>query len=170
MQVKIADFGSASELEYSTLAEQQQQQQQQLGEAGGELPMAGSPYWMAPENIKGAGAGRKADCWSFGGVLLEMLTGRPPWWQETSRDGAVGGLAVFQLLFRISESAGPPPMPPAEAMPPGLHALLTACFERDTVKRPDSNELLQHAWVTGSITSGGARDRSTESAGEGTER
>ena len=31
-----------------------------------------------PEHIKGAACGRKADIWSYAGVLLEMLTGTPP--------------------------------------------------------------------------------------------
>ena len=134
MRVKIADFGSASEIEYGTADGDD-------AEAGGQA-MRGSPYWMAPEHIKGAACGRKADIWSFSGVVLEMITGRPPWFEER-KDAPTGPFVVFQLLYRIAESEGPPPMPSAESMPRGYDPVLRACFERDAAKRPDSTELLR---------------------------
>ena len=88
-----------------------------------------------------------------------MLTGRPPWFEEQSGGG--GGFAVFQLLYRIAESSGPPPMPPAEGMPPGLSELLLSCFERETARRPDSATLLRSPWVVG--------EQSTDSRGQGVE-
>ena len=133
MRVKIADFGSASELEYGTTAD---------NDADARSHMRGSPYWMAPEHIKGAACGRKADIWSYGGVLLEMISGRPPWFEER-RDAPSGSFVVFQLLYRIAESQGPPPLLPAERMPFGYEALLRACFERDTTRRPDSAEVMR---------------------------
>lgn len=36
------------------------------------------PY-MAPEVISGEGWNSKADVWSLGCVLIEMLTGKIPW-------------------------------------------------------------------------------------------
>jgi len=154
MCAKIADFGSASELAYantfSSLSGGEGTEGgsegggEDMGEevGGGGHSMAGSPYWMAPEHIKGTAYGRKADIWSYGGVLLEMLTGRPPWYNASVASSA-GGFAIFQLLYMIAEASGPPPMPPSEAMPAGLEMLLLACFERDVAKRPDSSELLQ---------------------------
>ena len=38
-------------------------------------------------------------------------------------------------------------MPPAEAMPAGLHELLLACFERNLAKRPTTTQLLAHPWI-----------------------
>lgn len=35
----------------------------------------GSPLWMAPEIVKGAGYGREVDMWSFGVIVYGMLTG-----------------------------------------------------------------------------------------------
>ena len=38
-------------------------------------------------------------------------------------------------------------MPTAADMPLGLHALLLACFERDTGLRPSAAELQTYEWI-----------------------
>ena len=44
-----------------------------------DLSIKGSPYWMAPEVVRGEGAGKPSDVWSLGCCIIEMLTGQPPW-------------------------------------------------------------------------------------------
>lgn len=132
--IKIADFGSSHELiAGSTLSHDVN-------------AIRGSPYWMSPEHVEGARCGRKADVWSYGCVVLEMLTGAFPW-QYGEDKSSRGHFAVFQLLNRIVRSTGPPPMPPASAMPPGLHELLQATFERDVDRRPTTTQLMQFEWL-----------------------
>ncbi|KAL1922939.1 uncharacterized protein VTP21DRAFT_9315 [Calcarisporiella thermophila] len=60
--LKVADFGFARPLSIHNLAE----------------TLCGSPLYMAPEVLSGNRYDAKADLWSVGVVLYEMLTGRPP--------------------------------------------------------------------------------------------
>jgi hypothetical protein len=60
--IKLIDFGSAKQ------------------EVAGDLiSVRGTPYWMAPEVIRGEGHGRKSDIWSLGCTVHEMATSKPPW-------------------------------------------------------------------------------------------
>ena len=58
--VKLADFGVSATTE-GTLAQQH--------------TVIGTPHWMAPEVITGAGYDAHADIWSFGILSLELLEG-----------------------------------------------------------------------------------------------
>jgi len=41
--------------------------------------VAGTPNWMAPEVIELKGASTKSDIWSLACIVIELLTGRPPY-------------------------------------------------------------------------------------------
>lgn len=60
--LKIADFGFARILPSTSLAE----------------TLCGSPLYMAPEILRYEKYGAKADLWSVGAVLYEMVVGKPP--------------------------------------------------------------------------------------------
>lgn len=60
--LKIADFGFARSLPSTSLAE----------------TLCGSPLYMAPEILRYEKYDAKADLWSVGTVLYEMVTSRPP--------------------------------------------------------------------------------------------
>ena len=55
-----------------------------IGEKGQEkMELQGSIYWMAPEVVKQMRYTRKADIWSFGCLVIEMLSGTHPWAEKT---------------------------------------------------------------------------------------
>jgi len=68
--LKIADFGFARHLQTTSLAD----------------TLCGSPLYMAPEILQHRRYDAKADLWSVGTVLFEMITGRPPFHGENHID------------------------------------------------------------------------------------
>ncbi|KAG5176021.1 kinase-like domain-containing protein [Tribonema minus] len=73
--LKIADFGFARHLEVASMAE----------------TLCGSPLYMAPEILEGRRYDAKADLWSVGAILFEMVVGHPPF----------GGANHLELLRNI---------------------------------------------------------------------
>ena len=57
--------------------------------------LQGSVFWMAPEVVKQTQYTRKADIWSVGCLIVEMLTGEHPWAQ----------LNQMQAIFKVLVSA-----------------------------------------------------------------
>jgi len=119
--VKLADFGSSKEL--PDLA----------NDSHGCNTMVGTPYWMAPEVITDdAGYGPKADVWSVGCTVVEMMTGNPPWPEFQS---------MWAAIYHIANSEGPPSEIPAD-LHHAAQAFLDACFHRDVTRRANCVELL----------------------------
>ena len=84
-QLVIADFGLAAVLSATTAATAQS-----TTGAGG-----GTPVYKAPEQHDPDGFGKispKTDMWAFGCVVIELLTGFPPWRVAADAD-CVSGLA-----------------------------------------------------------------------------
>jgi serine/threonine protein kinase len=62
--IKLADFGYAAQLT------QEKQKRNTI---------VGTPYWMAPELIRGQNYDQKVDLWSLGIMIMEMAEGEPPY-------------------------------------------------------------------------------------------
>lgn len=77
-QVKLSDFGSSTKLQAisASLSDENGSEEQS---STGNREIKGSPYWMAPEIVKGQGGGKPSDVWSLGCCIIEMVTGKPPW-------------------------------------------------------------------------------------------
>eukprot|EP01122_Echinamoeba_exundans_P013058 TRINITY_DN5634_c0_g2_i1.p1 TRINITY_DN5634_c0_g2~~TRINITY_DN5634_c0_g2_i1.p1 ORF type:complete len:996 (+),score=278.15 TRINITY_DN5634_c0_g2_i1:360-3347(+) len=126
--VKLADFGVA------TIAKAQRKSMDAANPSSAH-EVLGSPYWMAPEIIQMEGAQPSSDIWSLGCVVIELMTGKPPYFD----------MPQMSAMFKIAESDDPPPFP--ESISADLTDFLTLCFERDPAKRPSATQLLDHKWI-----------------------
>ncbi|KAK7054831.1 ATP binding [Paramarasmius palmivorus] len=83
--VKISDFGISKKIDMQALT----------GHRAHRPSLQGSVFWMAPEVVKQTTHTEKADIWSVGCLVVEMLTGEHPWAQ----------LSQMQAIFKIGSSA-----------------------------------------------------------------
>ncbi len=119
--VKLLDFGLAKVLDTEASASDPADVTlTAAGQPGGEAHVLGSPSYMSPEQARGLAVDKRADIWSFGCVLYEMLCG----------ERAFSGERPSDVMARIIERE-----PDFSALPPELpHAvqrLLQRCLEKD---------------------------------------
>ncbi|KNZ71785.1 Protein kinase byr2 [Termitomyces sp. J132] len=138
--IKISDFGISKKVDDNLLT----------GNRVNRPSLQGSVFWMAPEVVKQSAHTQKADIWSVGCLVVEMLTGEHPWAQLTQ----------MQAIFKIGSSAKP-------SIPSDISAeaqeFLRLTFELDHEARPSAAELLQHLWIS-KKSKGGKNATSFESA------
>ncbi|OCF33272.1 STE/STE11/CDC15 protein kinase [Kwoniella heveanensis BCC8398] len=97
--------------------------------------VAGTPNWMAPEVISLAGASFASDIWSLGCTIIELLTGKPPYFD-------IGN--SMTVLFRIVED-DMPPLP--SNISDDLTDFLKLCFIKDPKARPAAVVMFEHPWL-----------------------
>ncbi|KAG5480829.1 hypothetical protein GH5_07355 [Leishmania sp. Ghana 2012 LV757] len=105
--------------------------------------LAGTPYWMAPEVITDEDGYDpfKADIWSAGCTVAEMITGRAPWTPMPN---------VMHIMNKLALSTGWPDAVPKDAQKLGsqdAYDFLDLCFQRDVSKRPPAATLLKHVFL-----------------------
>jgi hypothetical protein len=79
----------------------------------------GTAAYMSPEQARGKMVDRRADIWSYGVVLWEMLTGEKLFEGETVSDVLAAVLRADPDLEALPENT-----------PPALHRLVSRCLER----------------------------------------
>ncbi len=85
----------------------------------------GTPAYMSPEQAAGMEADERADLYSVGIILYEMLAGRPPFDHEDP-----------VALVRMQVGADPPPLP--TEVPPVLAAAVEKLLAKDRAQRYQS--------------------------------
>merc|ERR1712137_1025781 len=117
--VKLADFGCSKRTSGTAMH-----------------TLRGSIPWMAPEVMCNSGYGRKADIWSLGCTVIEMITACSPWGKF---DNCIAAMA------RIALSQDTPPIP--EDISSACADFVSLCTSRAPKERPDAEELLKHEFV-----------------------
>lgn len=92
----------------------------------------GTDRYMSPEQARGQEVDTRADMWSLGCVLYEMLSGGPPFTGETTSD-------VVAAVLKTE----PAPLPQVVMGTPGeLQRIVGKCLEKDRAERyPSAEEL-----------------------------
>src|SRR5437867_3775328 len=98
------------------------------GEIHGADVLAGTPAYMAPEQIGGKAVTVRSDIYSLGLVLCELCTGQP----------AFKGATAAELAREKSETAPTSPGLIVDGFDPAIERVILRCLERDPANRPAS--------------------------------
>jgi len=120
-ETKIADFGYAAQLT--------QQRDKRT-------TIVGTPYWMAPELIRGQKYDQKVDIWSLGIMIMEMAEGEPPYMEYPP----------LRALFLIT-TKGIPGLKQPELWSEDFKDFIRLCLQKDAPDRGDAAVLLQHPYL-----------------------
>lgn len=119
--VKVADFGFCAELS------------KRLGKRN---TVVGTPFWMAPEVVRGANYDCKVDIWSTGILALECAMGRPPH----------HGVSPIRAMFLIA-TQGAPALPDGQGFSDEMRDFVGRCCALKAADRPTAQEALEHAFI-----------------------
>ncbi|RKP38211.1 kinase [Dimargaris cristalligena] len=123
--IKISDFGISKKIE---------NEEDRLSIMSNRASLKGSVFWMAPEVVKKTHYTRKADIWSLGCLVIEMLTGEHPFPNFTE----------MQAMFKIGSNTSP-------TIPHGIsddaHDFLTQTLALNFLERPTADVLLNHPFI-----------------------
>ncbi|CAM9949667.1 unnamed protein product, partial [Choristocarpus tenellus] len=120
--IKLADFGASKQMGHDSFLS----------------GLKGTPQWMAPEVIRGQQTDIgwfKADVWSVGCTVVEMLTGRNPW-PDIQHPMAA--------LFCIGKGKRPPLN---MEVSPEAQAFISACCAPDPEQRHSVKQLMNHTFL-----------------------
>ena len=123
-RLKIVDFGLARRYDASIDAATTQATLVPVGS------VAGTPYAMAPEQVRGENADQRTDIWALGVLLYEMASRRKPFEGATTPE-------LFSSILRDAPAALPAGVPVA------LRAVVERCLEKAPGRRyQDATEVL----------------------------
>ncbi|KAK7743758.1 Serine/threonine-protein kinase [Diatrype stigma] len=123
--LKLADFGFARVLPSTSLAE----------------TLCGSPLYMAPEILRYERYDAKADLWSVGTVLYEMVSGKPPFRASNH----------VELLRKIEHAEDQIKFSRECQVSSDMKSLIRALLKRNPVERISFENFFNHPVVTSAI-------------------
>jgi serine/threonine-protein kinase len=121
-QVKVLDFGLA-------------RRNADAGESG---TIRGTPYYMAPEQVRSERATERSDVFALGAMFFELLTGQKPF----------PGSSVPAVLYAVVHDE-PPPL--GQEVPPLVAAVILRALRKDPRERfanaGEMRDALSEAWL-----------------------
>ncbi|KAG8977550.1 hypothetical protein FRC05_001408 [Tulasnella sp. 425] len=116
------------------------EQQEEIYKDAEMTAMQGSLFWMAPEMLHSdrRGYSAKVDIWSLGCTLLEMLSGKRPWWEDD----------FVSVMFKVGHSKMAPPVPSNMQFSTEADDFRLKCFTMNPDERPTAEGLRSHPWLT----------------------
>jgi mitogen-activated protein kinase kinase kinase len=129
--IKISDFGVAKVTDSMN--------------ANNRYSIQGSIFWMSPEVVRREQYTCRADIWSLGCLMLEMLTGEHPW----------GGYDQIQAMYQLGIACRTPlhyfqehaEEQVKQRLTPEALDFMEQCMTADPQCRPSAAELLKHPFV-----------------------
>lgn len=121
-RVKLSDFGFCAQVSK---------------EVPRRKSLVGTPYWMAPELISRLPYGPEVDIWSLGVMVIEMVDGEPPYFNEPP----------LKAMKMIRDNL-PPRLKNLHKASPSLKGFLDRLLVRDPAQRATAAELLKHPFLT----------------------
>ncbi|KAM5237258.1 serine/threonine-protein kinase PAK 4 isoform 1-T1 [Ctenodactylus gundi] len=121
-RVKLSDFGFCAQVSK---------------EVPRRKSLVGTPYWMAPELISRLPYGPEVDIWSLGVMVIEMVDGEPPYFNEPP----------LKAMKMIRDNL-PPRLKNLHKVSPSLKGFLDRLLVRDPAQRATAAELLKHPFLT----------------------
>eukprot|EP01061_Rhynchopus_euleeides_P026072 TRINITY_DN4269_c0_g1_i1.p1 TRINITY_DN4269_c0_g1~~TRINITY_DN4269_c0_g1_i1.p1 ORF type:complete len:447 (+),score=173.13 TRINITY_DN4269_c0_g1_i1:192-1532(+) len=119
--IKLGDFGFSHEYEETV----------SNAVAG---TFCGTPYYLAPELWENKKYGKKADVWSLGVLLYEMLALKRPYTAQNMRG----------LMDKVLEGKFPPPPSHCRQQ---MHDLISFILQSDPEQRPTVREIFEQQYV-----------------------
>eukprot|EP01091_Cochliopodium_minus_P008331 TRINITY_DN186_c0_g1_i3.p1 TRINITY_DN186_c0_g1~~TRINITY_DN186_c0_g1_i3.p1 ORF type:complete len:716 (+),score=252.79 TRINITY_DN186_c0_g1_i3:90-2237(+) len=120
-EIKIADFGYAAQISKERVKRN---------------TIVGTPYWMAPELIKGEDYNQKVDVWSTGIMAMECAEGEPPYMDYPP----------LRALFLIT-TKGIPDLEEPEDWSPEFKDFIKKSLVKEPQDRPNASDLLSHPFL-----------------------
>ncbi|XP_018011706.1 serine/threonine-protein kinase fused [Hyalella azteca] len=120
---KLCDFGFSKKMEINTYVLES---------------IKGTPLYMAPELIEQQPYDQKADLWSLGCILFELLTGTPPFCTNS--------------IVHLIEMVRTKPVQWPTGCSRNCVDFLQGLLQKDQDKRLEWPDVLQHPWVSTGIT------------------
>lgn len=127
--IKISDFGISKKVEATNILNG-------ANNSKNRPSLQGSVFWMAPEVVKQTSYTRKADIWSLGCLVVEMMTGTHPF----------PDCSQLQAIFKIGGGKASPTIPDSASEDAKL--FLSQTFEMDHNLRPSADELMLSPFLT----------------------